>query len=159
MSVESVKQEAFLAMQEGDIKKLYLLLEKEESLNEAIYTNIIELSMEYLTDKLEQNSSFDLSVEREMFTLRALYEYAISYYNAQQFSDASALFDVLSSVADDKVFVLSMNYHKAASEQKIPLDEFIDKYTNISDNLETFYINDFKQKAQDLLKREEKDVK
>jgi len=151
-----VRERSIEAVHAGDIKALYELVETHnEELNDDIeqglYGNILELSLELLTNALESKSKLSLEDEQQKYTLRALYEYAISHYSTEHFSDAKALFEVLEGTAKEENFIKSMRIHAAAAKAEIEIDDFIDGYCLINEKLDDFYIKEFKKEAQDLL--------
>ncbi len=153
-----LREKSIEAVHNGDIKALYSLVETHnEELNDdieqALYGNILELSLELLTNALESNSMLSLKDEQQKYTLRALYEYAVSHYSAKRFADAKALFEVLEGTADDEIFVESMKIHAAAADAQIDIDDFIDDYCVVNGKLDDFYIKEFKKKAHKLLEK------
>lgn len=156
--IENLKEEILKAQQNSDIASLYILEQQahdtfnEETLH-AFYANILDLALERLTDTLEAHRVMDMNEVQDFATLRALYEYAIEHYSAGKFSDASALFEVLSGLSNDKEFSLALKFHWIASREKLPLDDFLSKIADIdaTQNAGTFYISCFKEEAQKLL--------
>lgn len=151
-----VREKSIEAVHKGDIKALYELVETHnEELNEEIeqglYGNILELALELLTNALESQDKLSLTDEQQRYTLRALYEYAISHYSSKHFSDAKALFEVLEGTAKEKNFIESMKIHAAASGKEIDIDSFIDDFCIVNDKLDDFYIKAFNKEAQNLL--------
>jgi len=153
-----IREKSIEAVHAGDIKALYELVETHnEELNEDIeqglYGNILELALELLTNVLETKGKLSLTNEQERYTLRALYEYAISHYSSQHYADAKALFEVLEGTAKEKEFIESMQIHASACAQEIEIDTFIDEFCIVNEKLDDFYINAFKKEAQDLLEK------
>ena len=151
-----VREKSIEAVHNGDIKALYELVETHhEELNDDIeqglYGNILELSLELLTNALESQSKLSLKDEQQKYTLRALYEYAISHYSSKHFADAKALFEVLEGTAEEKDFIESMQIHAAAAAQEIDIDSFIDDFCIVNEKLDDFYIKSFQKEAQNLL--------
>lgn len=151
-----IREKSIEAVHNGDIKALYDLVEMHnEELNDDIeqglYGNILELSLELLTNALETKTKLSLKDDQQKYTLRALYEYAISHYSSKRFSDAKALFEVLEGTAKEIDFIESMKIHAAAAGSGIEIDDFIDKYCVINGKLDDFYIKEFNKKAQKLL--------
>lgn len=154
----ALKQEVFQAQQKGDIASLYILEQRahelfdEETLH-GFYANILDLALEKLTDTLEANRVMDINEVQDFATLRALYEYAIEHYSAGALSDASALFEVLSGLSNDTAFSSALKLHWIAADEKISLDDFLDRIADIeaTQNSGTFYISAFKKEAQRLL--------
>jgi len=149
-------------MHHGDIKTLYELVETHhtelnDELEQGLYGNILELALELLTNALETTAKLSLENEQEYYTLRALYEYAVSHYSSKRFSDAKALFEVLEGMAEEDEFKHAMKIHAEAASMEIDIDSFIDEYCEVNDKLDDFYIKAFKKKAQELL--EEPQVK
>jgi len=161
-----VREKSIEAVHNGDIKALYDLVETHnEELNDDIeqglYGNILELALELLTNALESKAKLSLTDEQQRYTLRALYEYAISHYSSKHFSDAKALFEVLEGTAKEKDFIASMKIHAAAAQQEIDIDDFIDDFCIVNDKLDDFYIKEFQKEAQNLLSQvnDSKEVK
>jgi len=151
-----IREKSIEAVHVGDIKALYELVETHnEELNDEIeqglYGNILELALELLTNALESKDKLSLKDEQQAYTLRALYEYAISHYSSKHFADAKALFEVLEGTAEEKSFIEAMKIHAAAAAREIDIDNFIDDFCIVNDKLEDFYIKEFKKEAQNLL--------
>ena len=151
-----VREKSIEAVHEGDIKALYELLENHhneltDEIEQGLYGNILDLALELLTNTLETQDKLSLKHPQEKYTLRALYEYAISHYSAGQFNDAKALFEVLEGTAKEKEFQKSMKIHASACEQKISIDNFLDNYCEVKEKMDDFYIKEFTKEAQKLL--------
>jgi hypothetical protein len=154
-----VREKAIEAVHIGDIKALYEILETNhnkltDEIEQGLYGNILDLSLENLTDVLEKKEKLSLEDEKQKYTLRALYEYSISQYSAKHFYDAKALFEVLEGTCEDAEFSKSMKIHAMACKKSIDIDDFLDKFCEVSSKMDDFYIKEFKQKAQELLKDE-----
>jgi hypothetical protein len=156
--VQELKEKVLKAQQDGDIAALYVLEQQahdtfnEETL-QGFYANILDLALERLTQTLEQHIKMDMNEVQDFATLRALYEYAIEHYSAGELNDAAALFEVLSGLSNDEKFSSAMKLHWIAAQEKISLDDFIDRIADIDATQRngTFYISEFKQEAQKLL--------
>jgi len=151
-----VREKSIEAVHEGDIKALYDLVENHnaeltDEIEHGLYGNILDLALELLTNTLETQAKLSLEKTQEKYTLRALYEYAISHYSAEQFFDAKALFEVLEATAKEEEFQKSMKIHGLASAQKILIDDFLDNYCEVKEKMDDFYIKEFTKKAQKLL--------
>ena len=151
-----VREKSIEAVHEGDIKALYELLENHhaeltDEIEQGLYGNILDLALELLTNTLETQAKLSLKELQESYTLRALYEYAISHYSAKQFNDAKALFEVLEGVSKEKEFQKSMKIHALVCEQKIDIDSFLDNYCKVKEKMDDFYIKEFTKEAQILL--------
>lgn len=156
--VENLKAEILKAQQDGDIASLYVLEQQahdtlDEETIHGFYANILDLALERLTDTLESHRVMDMNEVQDFATIRALYEYAIEHYSAGKLSDASALFEVLSGLSNDKKFSLALKFHWIASKENLSLDDFLSKIADIdaTQNAGTFYISCFKEEAQKLL--------
>jgi len=156
--VENLKAEILKAQQDGDIASLYVLEQQahdtlDEETIHGFYANILDLALERLTDTLESHRVMDMNEVQDFATIRALYEYAIEHYSAGKLSDASALFEVLSGLSNDKKFSLALEFHWIASKENLSLDDFLSKIADIdaTQNAGTFYISCFKEEAQKLL--------
>ena len=153
-----IRERSIEAVHHGDIKALYEIVEAHheelnEELEQGLYGNILELSLELLTNALETKAKLSLNNEQEYYTLRALYEYAISHYSSKRFEDAKALFEVLEGTAKEEEFINAMRIHAQAAAAHIDVDDFIDDYCEVNDKLDDFYIKAFKNKAQKLLEQ------
>lgn len=162
--VEELKTKVLEAQQNSDIASLYVLEQQahdvfEESLLQAFYANILDLALERLTDTLEAHRVMDMNEVQDFATLRALYEYAIEHYSAGQVKDASALFEVLSGLSNDKKFSSALKLHWIASKENLSLDDFISNIADINEtqNAGTFYISCFNKEAQKLLDKSQID--
>ncbi len=156
--VEELKTKVLNAQQNGDIASLYVLEQSayelfDEDTLSGFYANILDLALERLTDALEAHRVMDMGEVQDFATIRALYEYAIEHYSAGKISDASALFEVLSGLTNDKEFSSALKFHWIASSENISLDDFIDNIADIeaTQDAGTFYISCFSKEAQKLL--------
>lgn len=156
--VEELKAEVLKAQQNSDIASLYVLEQRahdtfDEDTIQGFYANILDLALERLTDTLEAHRVMDMNEVQDFATLRALYEYAIEHYSAGKISDASALFEVLSGLSNDKEFSSALKFHWIASRENLSLDDFISKIADIeaTQDAGTFYISCFNKEAQKLL--------
>lgn len=155
---EKLKAKVTNAEQNADIAALYILEESahehfdEESLY-TFYASILDLALERLTETLEAHRVMDINEVQDFATLRALYEYAIEHYSTEKHQDASALFEVLSGLSNDKKFSLALKFHWLASAENISFDDFLQNIADMdaTQNAGTFYISCFTQKAQNLL--------
>ena len=155
----TLKEKILEALKEGDIASLYVLeLQAQEELNEdelhGYYANILDLALENLTNILENHRRANLSDVQDFATIRALYEYAMEHYSAKDTKSASALFEVLSGLSEDKTFSNAMKIHQHATDANISLDDFLDNYADIetTQKEQSFYLSHFQKKAQNLLK-------
>lgn len=156
--IVQVREKSIEAVHNGDIKALYELLENHhgeltDEIEQGLYGNILDLSLEMLTDTLEAKSKLSLEDESHYYTLRALYEYSISHYSSKKYLEAKALFEVLAEVAKEKKFSDAMKIHEAAAYLNIHIDEFIDKYCVVNDKLEDFYIKEFTKDVEVLCEK------
>ncbi|WP_324170883.1 hypothetical protein [Sulfurimonas sp.] len=157
-NIEELKSKVLEAQSNSDIASLYTLEQKasdmfDEDTLGAFYTNILDMALERLTDALESPRVMDMQEVQDFATLRALYEYAMEYYHANNITDASALFEVLSGLSNDKKFSSALKFHWIASKESISLDDFMDNIANIEATQDegTFYISVFTKEAQKLL--------
>lgn len=156
--IEELKAEILAAQENSDIASLYILEQKaheifdEETLH-AFYANILDLALERLTEVLEIHRVMEMNEVQDFATLRALYEYAIEHYSAEKCQDASALFEVLSGLSNDKKFSAALKFHALASAENLHFDDFLDKIADLdaTQNAGTFYISCFQEEAQKLL--------
>ncbi|PHQ90685.1 MAG: hypothetical protein COB42_04650 [Sulfurimonas sp.] len=158
-----MKKKVLEALTEADIASMYVLQDEaleffdEEELN-GFFANILDLALENLTNTLESCTRLQMDKVQDFATLQALYEYAMEHYHGGNPKDASALFEVLSGVSNDKVFKNALEYHQVAAQNAISLDIFMDEYADMEKTQEskTFYISCFSKKAQDLLNNQKK---
>ena len=156
--VQELKAKVLKSQESSDIASLYVLEQEahetfDEDTLQGFYANILDMALEKLTDTLESHRKMDMNEVQDFATLRALYEYAIENYSADQISDASALFEVLSGLSDDTKFSESLKLHWIASAENLSLDDFIEKIADIeaTEKAGTFYISCFTKEAQKLL--------
>ncbi len=161
--VEDLKAEVLKAQQSSDIASLYVLEQKahdtfDEDTLHGFYANILDLALEKLTDTLEAHRVMDMNEVQDFATVRALYEYAIEHYSSGQITDASALFEVLSGLTNDKKFSDALKLHWIASSENITLDDFISDIADIdaTEMAGTFYISSFNKRAQELLEKSQR---
>lgn len=155
---EQLNKKIQKAEKNQDIASLYIL---EQDAHEVLdgdelhkfYITILDIALEKLTNTLESHVQLDMNEVQDFATLRALYEYAIEHYSDDNFTDAAALFEVLSGLSNDKKFSHALLIHKAASTLKIPFEHFIDTIADIDKTQQagTFYISNFNKSAQKLL--------
>ena len=156
--VEELKAKILKAQSENDIAALYLLEQDsqdifdEETLH-AYYANILDLALERLTDTLESHRKMDMTEVQDFATARALYEYAMEHYSANQIADAAALFEVLSGMSNDDKFSWSLKLHHFAAAENLSLDDFLSNMADleVTQANGTFYISGFTKEAQQLL--------
>ncbi len=155
---KELKEKILKAQQDGDIATLYVLEQQahdifDEETLQGFYANILDLALERLTETLEAHKAMDINEVQDFATLRALYEYAIEHYSADERNDAAALFEVLSGLSNDESFSSAMKLHWMAAQEKISLDDFLDRIADIdaTQRAGTFYISAFQQEAQKLL--------
>lgn len=151
-NTQELKTKILDAQKNADVASLYVLeSEVHEHLDEegiqGFYANILDLALENLTNALENVRKMDINEVQDFATLRALYEYAIEHYSAGDIADASALFEVLSGLSNDKDFSDALSIHTKASKENLSLDDFIDKIADVDATqvAGTFYISKFKQ--------------
>jgi len=163
-SVEDLKAKIFEAQKKSDIASLYILEQEaydtfDEDTLQDFYTNILDMSLERLTDALEAPRTMDMNEVQDFATLRALYEYAMEHYHAGDISDASALFEVLSGLSNNDKFSLALKFHWIAAKENINLDDFMSKIADIDATQEagTFYISVFTKEAQKMLDKSQID--
>ncbi len=163
-SVEDLKAKILEAQKKSDIASLYILEQEaydtfDEDTLQDFYTNILDMSLERLTDALEAPRTMDMNEVQDFATLRALYEYAMEHYHAGDISDASALFEVLSGLSNNDKFSLALKFHWIAAKENINLDDFMSKIADIDATQEagTFYISLFTKEAQKMLDKSQID--
>lgn len=156
--VQELKAKVLKSQESSDIASLYVLEQEahetfDEDTLQGFYANILDMALEKLTDTLESHRKMDMNEVQDFATLRALYEYAIENYSANQIADASALFEVLSGLSDDAKFSEALKLHWIASAENLSLDDFIEKIADIeaTEKAGTFYISCFTKEAQKLL--------
>ena len=156
--VQELKAKVLKSQESSDIASLYVLEQEahetfDEDTLQGFYANILDMALEKLTDTLEAHRKMDMNEVQDFATLRALYEYAIENYSANQIADASALFEVLSGLSDDAKFSEALKLHWIASAENLSLDDFIEKIADIeaTEKAGTFYISCFTKEAQKLL--------
>ena len=164
--VDALKTKVLEAQNGADIASLYVLEQQAHEVFDAemlqgFYANILDLALEKLTDTLEAHRKMDINEVQDFATLRALYEYAVEHYSAGELSDAAALFEVLSGLSNDEKFSSCLKLHWIAAAEKITLEDFIENIADIdaTQNAGTFYISEFTQEAQKLLKNTKSDGK
>jgi len=158
--LKELKKEILNYQKNEDIASLFSLESKvhdtfdDEEMIHGYYANILDLALENLTKALEETRVMDMNEVQDFATIRALYEYAIEHYSAEKISDASALFEVLSGLTNDKEFSYAIKIHTVITSKNITLDDFLQNYADIEQTQTnaTFYISAFQKKAQDLLK-------
>jgi hypothetical protein len=158
---ETLKEKVLKAQAEGSIASLYVLQNQaqEELTDEqdllAFYANILDLALENLTNTLEAARTMDMSDVEDFATLRALYEYALEHYSAGKLRDASALFEILAGLTEDKKFKRAMQAHKIGADAGIKMEMFVSTIGDIdaTQAAGTFYISEFKPEALAAMER------
>jgi len=158
---ETLKEKVLKAQAEGSIAALYVLeAEAQETLTEesdliAFYANILDLALENLTGTLEAMRTMDMGEVEDFATLRALYEYAIEHYSAGKYRDASALFEILAGLTEDKRFSTAMNAHKIGADAGINLEMFMSTIGDLdaTQAAGTFYLSEFRPEALAAMER------
>lgn len=150
------------AQKNGSIASLYVLEQEVSELfceDEAgeFYGAILELALERLSDILESHRKMDLLEVEDFATARALYEYAIEHYSSAAFSDAAALFEMLSGMSSDEKFSLSLKIHTFCAQEKMDFDDFLSKVADLdaTQTNKTFYISAFVDEAMRMLEKME----
>jgi len=129
--------------EEKSIKKGYQLLdtlllvsEDEDKINE-VFTFILKEAFDRLAEYLSQQKGFDLSIEEELFTARAIYEHAIERYSENDMKGAKELFQVLHYTVDDTRLKDAMMVHAVAVMKGKDFDTFMSKIADTSKYDET----------------------
>jgi hypothetical protein len=158
--LEELKVKVLKAQTDTDIASLYILEQEAHDIfdeNNLIgyYKNILDIALDRLTQVLESYRKMDMNEVQDFATLRALYEYGIDFYSNGKPNDASAMFEVLSGLSNDKEFSKALTFHAIASKENISFADFIDKVADIeaTQNSGTFYISCFSKETQDMLKK------
>ncbi len=161
---DKLKKEILQAVENGDIAKLYVLEQKandtfDEQTLLNYYKNILDLSLEKLTDTLESHTKLKMQEVQDFATVRALYEYAMEHYHAGKNEDAAALFEILGGITDDEKFSQAMQIHAAAARKGIDLDTFMEAYADMDavERSGNFYIGDFTDAVHSLLEDAKKE--
>jgi len=105
--------------------------ESDESRVNNIYQNILEIALELFANKLESKETLNLDDEEELYTLRALYEYAINHYSNSDFKGASELFLMLSILTNNATIVFSMQLHAISSAEHIKFEDFVERFIDL----------------------------
>ena len=135
----------------------------EDEVNE-IFTFIVNKAFDNLAQKLSQKEKFDLSNPEEWATARAIYEHGIQRYSENDLKGAKEIFLVLHHLIDHKEISDAMMVHAAAVMAGHDFDSFIDNIAQLSDihvdsdEASAFFITDFAQPTDILLKAFEKEV-
>jgi len=123
----------------------------EERINK-IYQSILEIALEHLANKLEAKETFKLEDENELYTLRALYEYAINHYSNNDYKGASELFLMLSILTEEPSIKFTMQLHAVASAEHLKFEDFVDTYIDIEtlqNDENAIFMDRFKDGAQE----------
>jgi len=135
--------------------------DSEERINN-IYQNILEVALENLAGKLEQKNLFALDNEEELYTLRALYEYAINHYSNNDFKGASELFFMLNVLVEDSTIRFSMQLHAIGAAEHISFDEFVEKFIDLDalkDDEGAIFMDRYKEGVQEFVNAKTKTLK
>jgi len=119
-----------------------------------LYEVIIEEAFKILHSKLENEKMFDLNVETEHYSLRAIYEYAIEKYSGNLLHEAKEIFIILSILTENNAFKGAMQIHLIAVLKNVAFDQFIEKFVDMDkmeSTNESFFILYFFDSANKFL--------
>jgi len=159
--LDELQEKEVKAFQSKSIIDLYdildtLLLFESDTKNRInkLYETIIEEAFKILHSKLENEQMFDLNIEYEHYSLRAIYEYAIEKYSGNLLHEAKEVFIILSILTENNIFKGAMQIHLIAIIQKINFEDFISQFVDAnkmeSEN-ESFFILYFFDSANKFL--------
>ena len=135
----------------------------EDEVNE-IFTFIVNKAFDNLAQKLSEKQKFDLGNPEEWATARAIYEHGIQRYSENDLKGAKEIFLVLHHLIEHSEISDAMMVHAAALMAGHDFDSFIENIAQVSDihvdndDASAFFITDFAQPADILLKAFEKEV-
>ncbi len=135
----------------------------EDEVNE-IFTFIVNKAFDNLAQKLSEKQKFDLGNPEEWATARAIYEHGIQRYSENDLKGAKEIFLVLHHLIEHGEISDAMMVHAAALMAGHDFDSFIENIAQVSDihvdndDASAFFITDFAQPADILLKAFEKEV-
>ncbi len=146
-----LKKRILEAVEQGDIAALYLIEpEAAENFDEEqlgrFYANILDLALENLTDALESKRRLSFENAQDICTIKALYEYALEHFDASKTHDASALFEILSGLSDNREFSQAMKKHQDGTKNMKNLEQFLEQIADLeaTEKSGTFYISEFR---------------
>jgi len=115
-----------------DILDSLLLFESDTKQRvNKLYGAIIEEAFNILHLKLENEQMFDLNIETDHYSLRAIYEYAIEKYSGNLLHEAKEIFIILSILTDDNIFKGAMQIHLIAVLKNISFEEFLAEFVDM----------------------------
>ncbi|SFV61427.1 hypothetical protein MNB_SV-9-1454 [hydrothermal vent metagenome] len=126
---------------------LLLISEDEDKIND-IFTFILKEAFDKLAEYLSQQKGFDMNVQEDLFTARAIYEHAIERYSDNDIKGSKELFQVLHYMIDEKNLKNAMMVHAVSVMKGNDFDTFIgtiadiDKYEE-NDKL-AYFLKSFK---------------
>jgi len=155
--------------EEESIAKGYQLLDAqlvieadEDDINE-IFTFIVNTAFDRLAQKLTDGKSFDMNIDEELATARAIYEHGIQRYSEKDKKGAKEIFLVLNYTLDHAELKDAMMVHAAAVMAGHSFEDFIENLVDVTGVNENdplaFFIQTFTQPTDILLTMFAKQVK
>ncbi|BDY13622.1 hypothetical protein [Hydrogenimonas cancrithermarum] len=154
------KEEA--AVKAKDIVGMYEVLDTAVMLDlsaerlDRIYTEILQTVFDRLADKLTKEQFFDINDQRDLYTMRGIYEHGIERYSDNDFKGAKEIFLILHHTANDETLSKAMMPHIAAAASQMKFDDFIDELVDVENpnDSETygFFLTNFKPSVEGFMK-------
>lgn len=108
-----------------------ILIEAEEDRINEVFTFIVNEAFDKLATYLTTKKFFDMNIQEDISTIRAIYEHAIQTYSDNSTKSAKELFLVLNYVIDYPKLQDAMMVHAISVMNGTKFDDFM---SNIADN-------------------------
>jgi hypothetical protein len=159
--LKNLKDQEKRALLEGNIIELYevldmiLMLDLDEDRLENIYFNILKIAFEDLKEKLELETKYKITNNRDALITRAIYERGIESWSNEDLATANDIFLILFHTTNDEILKKSFSIHFLATQKQINIDNFYELFVNRDDNNINgeftnydYFLKDFKDEAE-----------
>lgn len=127
-----------------------------------LYSAILENALGNLHQKLENEEMFDLNINSDHYSLRAIYEYGIEQYNGGKLHEAKELFIMLSILTNNNVFKGAMQIHLISILTNMKFEDFLEQFVDMEkmeSSNESFFILYFYDIANQFLHKNSNIIK
>jgi len=125
------------AIEQKDIIKLYQILDtylvlctKQDRIN-AIYKDILLISLEKVEDTLRDAKKIDISDEQNLQCMRAFYEHGVEHWSTDNYSMALEIMFMLSKICSDQKLNITFLLMFISLYKKETLEFFQDNYIDL----------------------------
>jgi len=137
-----------------------ILIEADEDKINEVFSFIVNEAFDRLANYLTTKKFFDMSIQEDISTMRAIYEHAIATYSDNSIKSAKELFLVLNFVIDHKELQKAMMIHAISVMNGMKFDDFMSDMADNSkydenDSL-AYFITNFKIDIDEFYKSNDK---